>query len=393
MPNWNPFKSSKTPEETHNWLIRSTTRAIGKRLLTEPSLNPRRRELIEEELSWRIGLMRHIPHCDPHAIFHYNSKGFKSFTSEYQEILQRDLSNRHPYDRTPGSRFLDYDRSMLEREGEEAGMVSRAFGEVRRLQEADDRLEERNERRLRDRENLEKERKTREREEAHAREMWARDEREGKARQREDEHHVQKIDTRAREKREKEARDHQPSRGSRQGPPGPRRRDSVVAENKLGRPRNSEDRPPRESHRDENEDETEKYEPDHRGPLPEGSPDGQEPGRPSMDHGSHIRQRSSQRQDSNRPPKPYQMKTATMQTRSEAQSCGEEPGSQRKQASHPPKQPVTLAKPQPRQDWSTPSPVPDQRRDEAGAPLEWDDRTAWVAVGNPEFWSEALGEM
>ena len=365
---------------------------MGKRLLTESGLNPRRRELIEEELSWRIGLMRHIPHCDPHAIFHYNSKGFKSFTSEYREILQRDLSNRHPYDRTPGSRFLDYDRSMLEREGEEAGMVKRAFGEVRRLQEADDRLEERNERRLRDRENLEKERKAREREETHAREMWARDERERKARTREHEQHVQEVDRRAREKREKEARDPQPSRGSREGQPGPRSRDSVAA-NQLGSPRNFEARPPRASHRDTYDDKTDKYEPDHRGPLPEEPPDGPKLGRPSMDQGSHIRQRCSQPQGSNHPSKPDPMKTATMQTRSKAQDGGKEPGPQKKQASRPPKQPVTPAKPPPRQDWSTPSPQPDQRRDEAGGPLEWDDRTAWVAVGNPEFWSEALGEM
>lgn len=392
MPNWNPFKSSKTPEETHNWLIRSTTRAIGKRLLTEPSLNPRRRELIEEELSLRIGLMRHIPHCDPHAIFHYNSKGFKSFTSEYREILQRDLSNRHPYDRTPGSGFLDYDRSMLEREGEEAGMVNRALGEVRRIQEADDRLEERNERRLRDREKQEKERNAREREEAHAREMWARDERERKARKQEDEQLVQEIDNRAREKREKEARDHQRSRGSRQGPPGPRRRDSV-AENQLGRPRNFEARPPRGSHRDTYDDETDEYEPDHRGPIPKGPPDGQKPGRPSMHQRNHIRQRPSQAQGSNHPPRPYQRKTATMQTKLKAQDGGKEPGTQKKQASRPPKQPATPAKPPPRQDWSPPSPQPDQRRDEAGAPLEWDDRSAWVAVGNPEYWSEALGEL
>ena len=111
MPIWNLFHSSKIPEEIHNWTRRSTTRALGKRLLYEPELTPRGRGFIEAELSWRIELMRQIGGCDPHEIFHYNSKGFKSFTSEYEDILQIDLLGRPS---RPGSRFLDYTRTMSE---------------------------------------------------------------------------------------------------------------------------------------------------------------------------------------------------------------------------------------------------------------------------------------
>lgn len=70
MPNRNLSHSSETPAETHNWLNRSTTRTIGRRLLNEPNPSPRRRELTEAEPSSRIRLMRQLPYCDryPHHL-------------------------------------------------------------------------------------------------------------------------------------------------------------------------------------------------------------------------------------------------------------------------------------------------------------------------------------
>ena len=367
MPCWNPFQSSKTPEENPNGIIRSTTRAIGKRLLNEPNLSPRRCETIEEELSWRIGLMRQISTCDPHAIFHYNSKGFKSFTSEYREILQHDLSNRHQYDPRPGSRFLDYNRSELERDAKEAGLVHSAMSEGRRDREVDERREENRQRMLRDRER--QERKAREREEeeeeeeeeAYTRELWARDERERKSRERENEKHARNVDKRAREARETEARDHQRLRGSRQGPPDARRRDFEA-----------EHRAQRGSRHNNHDDKLDKHQT-------------QKSSRPDLEQGNHNKQKYApprQAKDLNRPPNHSQTKTASQQTGSERPPNN----SQTKKASHQTisKIPNGRTQSQPQELQASRSPeIPAGTSSKAGSTRagEWS-----LVVGNPELW-------
>ncbi|CAF9911736.1 hypothetical protein IMSHALPRED_010560 [Imshaugia aleurites] len=216
MLTWLPFRPSPYPEETNNWLPRSTTRQIGQRLLNEPKLALRRRELIERELSQRIELMRQIPHCDTDAIFQCKPKGFfESFTAEYQEILRRGVTSCDVNERRsrPGSIFLDYDRHMLEGEVAEAAARDRALREVEERREAEARLEEEweRERELRDRERREMERRDRERElrerELRERELRDRERREEERRERERERHDRERREGERRERERELRD------------------------------------------------------------------------------------------------------------------------------------------------------------------------------------------
>lgn len=306
MPIWNLFHSSKIPEEIHNWTIRSTTRALGRRLY-EPKLTPRGRELIEEELSWRIELMRQIGGCDPHEIFLYNSKGFKSFTSEYEDILQIDLLGRPS---RPGSRFLDYTRTMLEREAKESGTRRRILDEVKGTRRADERAHERMEedcrRMLRDFERQERIALEQEEEEAYAREMRVRDERERKALKREEDPYLRGLDNQAREAQEKGVRDYRPSRDSKRSLPATGRRvsDAGYRTKQRGRPNTYDGG-------------FDALGSDHWSRPPNGPSRGKEPIRPKMEQGSHNGRTSApsrQSEGSNRPPKRPQTQTAATQT-------------------------------------------------------------------------------
>lgn len=117
MLSWLWHSESQNPEELREELMTSTTRRIGVNLRHEHISTPRRQKGMEDELSRRIRLMQKIPGSDPHAIFVYNDRGFKSFTSEYKQILHWDMLARKP---KAGSKYLDYTRDMLKREIEKA---------------------------------------------------------------------------------------------------------------------------------------------------------------------------------------------------------------------------------------------------------------------------------
>lgn len=150
--------------------------------------------------------MRQIPRCDPDAIFHVDANGFGSFTAKYRDILRRDMSNWSPYDRKPGSRFLDYNRSMLEREGEAVGMGDQAENEneTGEGQEAGGHLSEREyARMLMVREESEIG-EALEREELYAREAREMEERERRARDERDEEEDEDEEAHSRDRRGRE---------------------------------------------------------------------------------------------------------------------------------------------------------------------------------------------
>ena len=126
MPNWLFATDSQTTEDLNNELLTSTTRKLGNNLLHEYQASSRRQKGIKEELSRRIRLMQKIPDSHPREIFVYNDKGFKSFTTEVEAILTRDLLRKPQKGAVP--KYLDYTRGMLKDEienGKEAQPVTK----------------------------------------------------------------------------------------------------------------------------------------------------------------------------------------------------------------------------------------------------------------------------
>ena len=230
------------------------------------------------------------------------------------------------------------------------------------------------------RENQERKAREREEQEAYAREMRARDERKIRIREREEADCVREMDERAREARERDTRDSQRLRGSRPG--------SINAGRQTFEPEHRAQRRVRRNTYDKVYD----HELDKRIRMSNPPPRVETSSIQSREQGSHNARGSAplrRTQSSNRPPSRSQSKTASTQTISKAPLGGKQSQPQKNQ---PPRTSKTPDGPPPRsgpsrvRQSSPPSAPQDQIRDEAGAPLEWDDQSAWHAVGNPEYW-------